>query len=358
MSQTQIGGKLLGQGVYGCVFNSTLHCKKKRDEPDKSPIIPLVSKLTGADDAMYEVNASKILKEYPFWKNYFGVTDSDCEPSKKQAEKDLNQCKDFENKPMFEKQMSDLRVLFMPNYGTTLGNVRIHLPTFDTMRFVSHLIEAGALLALKRVVHRDLHSGNILVDQHNVPRIIDFGLLIIVNGQTTQDDLKHKHNIKLEQEPPDATIVNAIALDMGYDGMAVIDTLLRKKAILKKIQSLLNISEASMRNSLYRFYQQSKSVKGGDLAMWFKVYWRLHDSWGIGVNIVELLMKLAIWPTFSMDAYRAKLFPILRKMCAVNPAERIDCIQALYQLNPNHFIIKRADTQEYLNKVGMDVYGA
>jgi len=151
------------------------------------------------------------------------------------------------------------------------------------------------------------------------------------------------------QEPPDATIVTAVA--QGHDGIQVIESILRRKPILKNIQTLLGTSEQTMKTSLNRFYQQSKSMKEGDSVAWFKTYWRTYDSWGIGVNIVVLLIKLSIWPKFSMDSFKTSLFPILRKMCAVSPLERIDCVQALHQLEPNHFILQRYG-KEWLKKVG------
>jgi hypothetical protein len=113
----------------------------------------------------------------------------------------------------------------------------------------------------------------------------------------------------------------------------------------------LGISPQQMKTSLYRFFKQSKSVKDGDSEAWFKSYWTKYDSWGIGINIVFQIIKWSISTAFSIESHKAKLYPILRKMCAVSPLERIDCVQALYQWNPNHFIIQRYG-KEWLKKVG------
>lgn len=341
------GGDILGQGMYGCVFTSSLHCKNPKNKIIEAPEDkehPPVSKLIEQSQADIEFTISNLIRQIPLWKNYFAVSESICEPATKQSEKDLDHCEVLEDKPL-----SDFRILSMTYHGVPLDGYKFNLSTFEPMKFFSHLIEAGALMALYGVVHRDLHRGNILIDRHNVPRIIDFNLSVLSKEDVTDNDLLHRHTVTLGQEPPDATIVNAVA--QGYDGMSVIDSILTKKRVLGSIQILLGESPQKMKTSLYRFYQQSKSMKDGDIEAWFKMYWRVYDSWGIGVNIVVMLMTFARMPSFSMDPFRTKLFPILRKMCAVNPLERIDCVQALYQLDPNHFIITRY-AKAWLNKVG------
>jgi len=346
----QTGGDLAQeQGMYSCVFTSSLHCKYKKDQPVKSedPLHPPISKLIQKDDAEIEFNISKLIRRIPLWSQYFAVSESICEPAKKQTNIDFKECDIVENEPL-----SDFRILGMTYHGSPLHSIRIKLPSFSIMKFASHLLEAGALMILYGVVHRDLHQGNILVDSHNVPRIIDFNLSILVKEELNtliNDDLSHKHSIYLGQEPPDSTLVNAIS--NGRDGQHVMDAILFDKPILKKIQTLLGTSPQSMKDSLYRFYHDSKSVKNGDQVLWFKYYWRMIDSWSIGVNLVDFILKLSIWPTFSIETEKARLFPILRKMCAVSPAERIDCVQALHQLNPRHFIIEQYG-QEWLQRVG------
>ena len=339
------GGALLSQGMYGCVFTSSLHCKNKKQQPITDAEHPPLSKLIEREDATIEFAVSKLIQQIPHWKNYFAVSESLCEPAIKQTDKDMTLCKVLEKKPI-----STFRILSMTYHGIALDAFRVNLASFDVMKFFSHLLEAGALMTLYGVVHRDLHRGNIVVDQHNVPRIIDFNLSLLAKETITAEMLQHQHTVLLGQEPPDATIVNAVS--QGHDGIRVIESMLRRKKVLTSIQTLLGISPQQMKTSLYRFYQQSKSMKEGNTVAWFKSYWRTYDSWSIGVNIVVFLMKLSIWPKFSMDPYKTKWFPILHKMCAVSPHDRIDCVQALQLLNPTHFIIQR-HAKEWLAKVGV-----
>jgi serine/threonine protein kinase len=239
----------------------------------------------------------------------------------------------------------------MPYGGTPLTTYRINLNDFDFMGFVIHFIEAGALLNLFGIVHRDIHQGNILVDSEQVPRIIDYNLSILVGDNITTNKLKHKYDYNLAQEPPDSTIVNSVY--MGFNYQRVIDSIIQKKSILKKIRSLLGVSEAEQMESLERFYLKSKSLKTGDEVMWFNNYWAKIDSWAIGVNIIDLISKLSLWPEFSRSLRKIspKLYPVLHKMCEVNPKERFDCVQALNILSPNSFIIRKYG-KAWLAKVG------
>jgi hypothetical protein len=167
------GGKVLDQGMYGCIFKPELECKDKKKQPkptgDKDH--PPLSKLILKDDAILEYNISKIIRGIPIWKNYFAVAESICDPApekqQKKKERDFHQCDVLQKYPF-----ADFRILSMSYYGVTMANFRFKIPQFDFMKFASHLIQAGALLNLFGVVHRDIHQGNILIDTHHIPRII------------------------------------------------------------------------------------------------------------------------------------------------------------------------------------------
>ena len=269
-----------------------------------------------------------------------------CEPALKQTEKDLPLCT-----PLNKQKLSKFRLLVMPYGGESFQAHGYTLSTFDLLDFAKHLLQAGAILNLFGVVHRDIHGGNILVDKDDVPRIIDFNLAIFVETEDMDSRLEHQYSPSLSQEPPDSALVNAIKL--GYNPQQVMTSVLGKRPSIKRISTLLGIPMAKMREQLGAFYQKSKSVHAGDDEAWFKVYWRTIDSWAIGVLLVEFVHNLSMWPEYKdkLDQAFTKLRPVLRRLCAVNPLERMDCVQALYALEPKHFIIRKY-ASAWLSKVG------
>lgn len=343
------GGKLIDKGLYGCIFTPPLACKPDTQQYaadyEKDTGYTL-SKLIIKREAEIEYNISKVIHQIPLWKNYFVVSESICEPAAVQTDKDLKDCP-----PMQEHTLSEFRILTMPYGGVPLNMYVFNLRTLNVMDFIIHLIEAGAILTLFGIVHRDIHQGNILVDSSTIPRIIDFNVAVPVKNTITTSTLAHSYEVTTAQEPPDSTLVNAIQL--GYKPDRVIEAIIHKKPIMKRIRTLLNIPLDTMLASLELFYTQSKSVKAGDSVKWFQTYWRTIDSWAIGVNIIDLISKLLIWPDFAKTLKKIEptLFPVLKRMCAVNPLERIDCVQAINYLAPNSFITRKY-SKAWLAKVG------
>jgi len=363
-----IGGKLFDQGMYGCMFAPALHCKYKKKlvlddtksegtKPEDNVNYP-ITKIILKEDAEMEYSIGNMIRRIPLWKNYFSVSESICLPSPAQTDKDLSYCK-----PLEGHEIEEFRILSMTYSGLPLSIYRFQMKGFDFMSFVMHLLEAGALMTLYGLVHRDLHKGNILVDQYNVPRIIDFNLSIMVKSDITDNTLAHSYNPIISQLSPDYVLVNAAnTLKRKASGVfqsnkslsnRVIDATIDKKPIMKKVSAILGIPMSEMRQQLYQFYIKSKSVQSGNLADWFHVYWRVVDSWAIGINIIELISNFSQWREFGpiYAQHRDILLPMLRRLCAVDPTQRIDCVQAIHYLDPTNFIIRKYG-EAWMKKVG------
>jgi serine/threonine protein kinase len=320
-----LGGKLLGQGSYGCVFKPALECKgKKVDTIGTNKVTKLLTK----EHAEKEEQLSAKIRTIPYWKNYFAVSESICVPSTSQKkEKDLDKCEVLEG-----ESLTNFRLLTMTYAGKELYNFPFDVPHCDFMAFVKHFVAAGAMLNIYGIVHGDLHQGNIVVDAHNVPRIIDFNLSHQAKHAVI---MPREHSHEYYQDPPDFTLVNAIA--KRYAPANVIRSIVYKKNVFRLLHTILGIQYEDMLDRLNDFHTREYTLQ-----TWFQTYWPKIDSWAIGANIVYLIKTLSYSPAFTQTLQRIKgeLFPVLRDMCAISPIDRIHCVEALHRLNPNHFIFK------------------
>jgi serine/threonine protein kinase len=349
--QILYGGKLIAEGAYGCVYAPALKCKSKKASTKKisknteiKDGIP-ISKLIEKEYAEYEFLVAKEIQKIPLWKHYYIVPEELCIPMPKQ--KELIECKATK-----DSSISDLRLLQSKYGGTVLLNYRLNFYKDSFFDIFKHILECTALLTLNSIVHRDLHVGNILVDNVGVPRLIDFNLSLSAKAKHNKESLFIGFAVQNYQISPDMILSNAVARDR--DGMLTIDAIMKDKTILKKIQAVLGISTKYMEKELINFYETSKAIREKDIVGWFNNYWPQIDSWAVGVNGVYLLSKLLFWSNFTKGSYRLysdKLLNVLKGLVEMNPRKRIDCVQALAYLEPNNYIIMKYG-KDWLDKVG------
>ena len=359
--RTMHGGKQIGEGMYSCIFlpqltckpNTTYHVSSATTRVQEPKGAASVSKLMDTDQAEIEYRISQKVARIPLWRNYFVISESICQPSLQQTDPDVPSCHRLEN-----RTLGQMRLLMMPFRGQSLYRFSFDMNVFDPMAFILHLIEAGALLALYGITHRDLHQGNILIDDQMVPRVIDFNLSLAVKEEITAADLRHTYDPELFQEPPDSALITALV--HGYRAARVIPDLIRRKKVLRTVVDTLGGSLEDMEDELEDFYENSKAMSSEKITEWFRMYWRVIDSWAIGVILADLIGKWSMWPRFqttfrgpAADRVRA----VLRGMCAVHPMKRIDCVQALAQLDPNHFILRKYG-KEWISRLGLGLGSA
>lgn len=340
MTDRITGGKLYDQGGYGCVFIPPLTCEPGSEvgEPSKNGVIE-IDKLLPSDDAIIEYSITKKIHRIPLWKNYYLVSTSMCTPAPRvqQTEPDLDKCNVLKG-----EDFSDFKLIRMPFGGRPLSQVSIKFSGKIMYEFILHFIESVALLQLFGIVHRDLHQGNILVDNANVPRVIDFNLSIDTRKKIVAGDIRHKISMGLFHEPPDSCLVNAVA--QGKDGFDIIEKFINERQSLRKIQALLGVTKDEMRDQLTSFYTNSKAAQEGDYVKWFYTYWPTIDSWAVGMNIIYLITDNMLWSGFrdtDYNGYQKKLLNVVRDMVCMNPMKRIDCVQALARLDAENYIIRK-----------------
>jgi hypothetical protein len=327
-----IGGKLIGQGTYGCVFQPPLVCKKK--QLPKS----MVGKITAEQDFDVEMKAKKILSGIKEYKDYFLLPEDVCSPRVKSAQidPDLSKCHVAKG-----HDISDFKQLSMPYGGVDVYKYSLmnkeHIPFFTLMR---HLLEAGSLMLLHGFVHFDISAKNILIDKFGIPRIIDFGQSFSIHELSLQSIRNTWTVLGLEYptEPPEITFLKSLDEFNKYSFDDTIKLIMPKKNVLYLIEKLLGIPVKEQIASLVKFFKSSIAFHNQDIVKFWKLYYTGFDSWAIGIILLTYLNKMLVSYEFiESSEWKLKsvlIVDILTKMLDVNPKERIDCVEALSILDP------------------------
>ena len=326
------GGALLGQGVYGCAFTPPLKCKGKPLNP-KNIVERKVGKLTRDFDAYWESTISDHLRQNPLAPNYFILTEAVCQPDvrSEQTEPDLDKCEFIEG-----KRVTGFKQISMSFGGTPLYSANLRPDRFDFFAFTKHLLEAGAILLLSGIQHGDLHTANILVDEYNVPRIIDFGVAMFPNT-LTQDLLQfyaHQPDFQYYQEPPEFSLFWALQAGLTDDDLP--EQVVKGKKIFKDLQTLLGVSNTRSATELEIFAQSSQALQTKNGVKLYQTYWPQYDAWSIGVALVGVLKRLSMFHEFQFNQSYAKnkvvLDKVMKGLTEANPMKRLDAIEALNEL--------------------------
>jgi hypothetical protein len=324
------GGKLIGQGTYGCIFNPPLLCKKKQfDKGD-------IGKITTIKDTKLEMNAFKILQSIKESDHYFILPDASCSPRiiNNQVESDINKCKIIR-----DEEHSKLKQISMEFGGKDLS--RFNLKSKDSISFFTlmrHLLEAGSLMVLHGFIHYDIHSGNIVINKDNVPKLIDWGQSFSKNEISLESISERWKELTPEYsaEPPEVTFATALYDDYKFEE-ALLEVMPKKK-VFYTIEKILGISIKTQITNLAIFCKTSQAFKTKDIVKLWNLYYPGFDSWSIGVVLLETLNVLMFSYEFiESSEWKLKkviVVDILKRMLHTNPKERIDCVEALSMLDP------------------------
>jgi serine/threonine protein kinase len=185
-----LGGKVIGSGGFGCVFDPVLKCEgsSKRD-PKK------VSKIMTERHAIKEyeeINSIKEkLKDVHNHRNYYLLYDATlCKPSsltKTDLSNFVGKCKALEKdgitKQNINKNLNKLMLLNMPNGGIPVDDYIFsqgsigNLENFNN-RMIELLLYGIIPMNKKFVFHSDIKDSNVLVKEEGelFTRLIDWGL--------------------------------------------------------------------------------------------------------------------------------------------------------------------------------------
>jgi len=343
------GGRLIGQGTYGCAFQPPLLCKHKGITKSK------VGKITFKGDSQRELHAYTVLHKIEEWKQYFilSAPDEACTPRilDNQTEPDISKCEFL----MEANPKLPIVQISMPYGGKDLYSHSLittrKVPFFTLCK---QLLEIGALMILHGMIHYDIHSRNILIDSYGTPRIIDFGQCFTVSD-ISLESIENRWKVlgpEYAAEPPEVTFLTAMERPYYYNFEDALHDVMPKKQILYTIEKVLGIPVETQIRSLGRFFKSSSIFQTHNettLVKLWKIYYPGFDSWSISIILIEYLQKyLYSYEFVESSEWKLKRFIImemLEKMCSTNPKERIDCVEALSMFDPFNNIYQKYGIQ-------------
>ena len=334
----QQGGKILGQGLYGCAFKPPLKCKNNKETKG-------VGKILSKEDAFHEFSISNILKQIPYSNEYFVVIDTVCKPKPRaqQSEKSLSECL-----PLKGVDISKVIQITMPFGGKPLSLFKEDFNYSTLYSLTQNLLEAGSLLLLGNLVHSDLHKNNILINTNGI-QLIDFGkawspdILTLSNYNTLIMEFVPENVI----QPPEHSLISA--LESKVDLNLALANIHDKKGILTLIYKLTGKSVEKQINELKNFTTKSLSFRKNDWYNFYKLYWNKYDSWSIGVVLITLFINILML-TNKQDPKNPVFLDCIKGLTSMDPGKRLTAVEALELLFPESKVLELEKVQKMLSE--------
>lgn len=173
----------LAAGVYGCVYYPGYTCKGVAMKKKK-----FVSKLTILNEtSQTEIDVGQVLKQSPRYEDEFVLVERQCPIQQKSLSEMKEGCEMAEKKKQFVLLYS--RYIPSKELYDYLKENTLFVRMF---RCFYQICEKISILIQYRIVHHDLHLGNILYGTESSKLyIIDFGLSILVDKLNTSKYLKY-----------------------------------------------------------------------------------------------------------------------------------------------------------------------
>ena len=300
VNMLMIGGDLLSQGAYGCVFKPALKCNAL----DRTDQTKWISKLQVNDEyAASELKIGEMLKKIKNYSDRFAPVELQCQTSVKikQLERD--------NPKESIKQMCNVAKL-----NNTRDYIVLRSPFIDGKELRPHIMSSKSVLIecmvqyekllsnvqklnTNNIIHHDLKSPNVLVKNKN-PIVIDFGMSFTVDGfrnnmQSTINQSFVKYAPEYTQYPPEVHLISSIYFNNIHNNNVVTyDNAehLRRYGILKKDDQYKSYKTALLNDLTNLLKDEKENHKKYKIL--FDTCWKTWDTYAVVIDMFKMINKI------------------------------------------------------------------
>lgn len=348
------GGALLGEGRYGCVFDAMPPCRGRsrsvrdgRFSQGKRRTRRVVKIMDVKDPTVpTEINIARQLSKIPNSADYFILTDDVCVGDDVGDDPDWSKCPLFKHGSAVVYKNQTLKhspfvQLRMNNGGTRLNDYALDidklLPNWINIQI--HLATGLKMLHGRNWVHGDFHFGNILVDDKNVPRIIDFGLSYNLLQLEEKNYINMSFLPSYDNYAPEldyaAACSRTVETKESNRAKRIMKQIYDRKPLIKEIDETFPASSGAL-SELEKFADVHPLNGAADVVAFLRKYGTKGDMWTFGFDLYKIYMLMLTMPSFiGSNFYRfhhAAQMRILRGLLQMDPRKRLSADGVLLEL--------------------------
>ena len=326
-----IGGALLSQGGYGCVFHPEINCQGREIKNKK-----FVSKIQKKDfSAENEINIGTIItstSKTDEEKNSFAPIISHCPINISKIRTDgIEDCKIITQKRAAHYIMMKIKYVqggVLDTFITTNQNNPLILSLFIST--YTHLLRSIQFLIRQNIIHFDIKGQNIIYNKEKeIPVIIDFGLSIPVEKLEQSHQFYHYFYVYAPEYyvwPIEVHFFNFLQNISATPSIMDIRTMVEE--FVDNNAALLTVSPNFRKNYkklCIRFLESLLPLSVSEMKNKILSYWKTWDNYSLSILYLKnLYILFGDGNMITSNAYIIFLTKILLTNIHPDPAQRIN----------------------------------
>lgn len=386
--KTYLGGKLIGQGAHGCIFDKQLNCNASESlykitlNRFKHNLITKMSLENVSGESLIEWDISTLLKTIPNYSKYFRIPISNCvatiskEKLLGESNAELNECKLYKdllkmpnldyNKDaknyilkdsIGDSYMWPLRLYFSEkadvDFDTYLKNIKKNYIEYLYLPFIIQNIYSGIIhLHNIYIIHSDIKTHNLLINYkdnnyntfmnfyNNITlcRISDFGI--------SKDALIFSEkNISIHKK---TEFINSFCKRFKFSYIIlppefnIISHLVKYNKTKTKNELIYDITDTMNKYKLpfwdlkfivslvNRLYNKD-TLDYNKVFKYFKIHWKKFDIYSFGLLIYVMFSNIdsniiinTTFGIFDYNIFKNTYIELATNLCNINPSKRYD----------------------------------